>query len=81
MRERALEDHNVRSAILQYPREPIVRYEWPTGREVILWGRGEDAVRRRSMWVVPGEIVQLRLGVGNETEPAESPEGIAGSEA
>jgi hypothetical protein len=80
MRERALEDHRVQSAILQYPREPIVRYEWPTGREIVLWQRDGDA-RRRSMWVVPGEIVQLRLGVGNETEPAESSEGIAESEA
>jgi hypothetical protein len=79
MRERALEDHNVRSAILQYPREPIVRYEWSTGREIVLWQRDGDA-RRRSMWVVPGEIVQLRLGVGNETEPAESSEGTAESE-
>ena len=51
LRTRALEDERVRRAAALYPREPIVRTQWPTGRTTVLWQRGEDALGQR-MWQV-----------------------------
>jgi len=52
LRERALEDPQVREAIRLFPGEPIVRYHYPTGRETLLWRRGLDAVAARGAWLV-----------------------------
>lgn len=38
-------------AALEFPADPIIRYHWPSGREMVLWERGADALRRQS-WPV-----------------------------
>jgi len=55
-RERALSYHRVHNAIERFPEEPIIKYsydpvKYPLGRELVLWPRGEDALRRHS-WPV-----------------------------
>jgi hypothetical protein len=54
LRTRALEDERVRRAAALYPHEPIVRTQWPTGRTMVLWQRGEDALGPR-VWQVLGD--------------------------
>jgi hypothetical protein len=39
----------VRRAAELFPDEPIVRYHWPSGKEIVLWERG-DLVQRK-LWV------------------------------
>lgn len=47
LRERLLDTKpQVHRAIAQYPTEPIVRYQWPSGRELVLWERGDQAIQR-----------------------------------
>ncbi len=50
LREQALGMSRVR-AFVESPigrTEPIVRYEWPSQRETVLWQRGEEALQRHS---------------------------------
>ena len=51
MRERALLSGTVIRAAQLFPTEPIVRYHWPSGREVVLWDRASDVLRRQ-VWPV-----------------------------
>lgn len=44
LREKALEDENVRRAAVRFPQEPIIRTFWPSGKTLVLWQRGEDAL-------------------------------------
>ena len=48
-----LENPKVRSACEEYPRQPIIQYSWDglKGKEVVLWERGEEALKRRT-WVL-----------------------------
>ncbi|MCC6602161.1 MAG: hypothetical protein IT327_03065 [Anaerolineae bacterium] len=47
LRERLLDTKpQVHRAIAQYPDQPIVRYQWPSGREIVLWERGDQAIKR-----------------------------------
>lgn len=47
LRERLLDTKpQVHRAIAQYPEQPIVRYQWPSGRELVLWERGDQAIKR-----------------------------------
>lgn len=49
LRERLMDTSDyVRRAVVAFPQEPIVRYQWPSNREIVLWERGEDAMRRKS---------------------------------
>lgn len=55
-RERALTSSRVLTAIERFPQEPVISYtydplRYPLGREVVLWPRGADAVRRHT-WPV-----------------------------
>jgi len=47
LRERALATGTVQRAARLFPDEPIVRYHWPSGRELVLWQSGADVFRRR----------------------------------
>lgn len=49
MRERAMSSPHVQRAIVQFPREPIIRFYWPFYKMVTLWERAEDALARR-LW-------------------------------
>jgi len=51
MRERALMAGTVIRAAQLFPTEPIIRYHWPSEREVVLWDRASDVLRRQS-WPV-----------------------------
>ena len=56
LRERALTSPRVLRAIEEFPEEPVIRYTYdpfrhPLGRQIVLWPRGADALRRRS-WPV-----------------------------
>ena len=51
MRERALMSGSVIRAAQLFPTEPIIRYHWPSGREVVLWDRASDVLRRQ-VWPV-----------------------------
>ena len=51
LQERALESGTVQRAARMFPSEPIVRYHWPSGREVVLWQSGADVFRKR-VWPV-----------------------------
>ena len=31
-----------------YPDDPIIRYQWPSKRQVVLWDSGSDALSRKS---------------------------------
>jgi hypothetical protein len=47
LRERLLDTKpQVHRAIAQYPAQPIVRYQWPSGRELVLWEQGSQAIKR-----------------------------------
>src|SRR5690606_2749990 len=47
LRERLLDTKpQVHRAIAQYPAQPIIRYQWPSGREIVLWERGDQAIKR-----------------------------------
>lgn len=47
LRERLLDTKpQVHRAIAQFPDQPIIRYQWPSGRELELWPRGDQAVKR-----------------------------------
>lgn len=55
-RERALTSPRVLTAIERFPEEPVISYtydpmRYPLGREVVLWPRAADVLRRRS-WPV-----------------------------
>jgi len=47
LQERALATGTVQRAARLFPDEPIVKYHWPTGRELVLWQSGADVFRRR----------------------------------
>jgi hypothetical protein len=53
IKSRMLENPKVRSACEEYPRQPIIQYSWDglKGKEVVLWERGEEALKRRT-WVL-----------------------------
>jgi len=51
LRERALLSGTVIRAAQLFPTEPIVRYHWPSEREVVLWDRASDVLRRQ-VWPV-----------------------------
>ena len=51
MRERALLSGTVIRAAQLFPTEPIVRHHWPSEREVVLWDRASDVLRRQ-VWPV-----------------------------
>lgn len=51
-RRRAREDERVLRAAVQYPDEPIVRVEWPTGRQMLLFARGQELLGAR-VWARP----------------------------
>lgn len=48
MKERLLDQERVRWACRQYPDDPIIRYQWPSKRQVVLWDSGSDALSRKS---------------------------------
>jgi len=49
LRERLMDTSDyVRRAVVAFPKEPIIRYQWPSNREIVLWERGEEATRRKS---------------------------------
>lgn len=50
-REEALCSPYVQRAIARYPYEAIIRYHWPSGREQVLWERGDEALKR-AVWPV-----------------------------
>lgn len=47
-RHMARNNPRVQRAIMRYPDEPIVRYNWPSGRTVTLWQNATDMQRRRA---------------------------------
>jgi len=49
--ERALASGSVQRSARMFPSEPIVRYHWPSGREIVLWQSGADVFRKR-VWPV-----------------------------
>lgn len=51
-KEELLEKESVRRAIYQYPHEPIVRYNWPTGKTEVLFARGDEALKATRYTVV-----------------------------
>jgi len=53
VKARMLENPKIRSACEEYPRQPIIQYNWNglKGKEVVLWERGEEALKRRT-WVL-----------------------------
>jgi len=51
MRESALMSGSVIRAAQLFPTEPIIRYHWPSGREIVLWDRASDVLRRQ-IWPV-----------------------------
>lgn len=57
LKERVLDHEQVRRAIVQYPKEPIVRRH-SSGREIILWQSGDEALKRRS-WAIPEKLEAL----------------------
>lgn len=63
LRERALMSAHVLRAARAFPAEPIVRHHWPSGREVVLWQRGADALRRHS-WLVSSVARQAEADEG-----------------
>jgi len=52
LKARLLARPEVRRAAELFRDEPIVRYHWPSNREVVLWERGAQALKRR-VWLVP----------------------------
>lgn len=52
IRDELMQSEHVRRAIHRYPTEPIVRLHWPTGKEVVVWESGDEAMKRRA-WSVP----------------------------
>lgn len=52
LREQALESDHVQRAIHQFPKEPIIRRYWPSGKTVVLWESG-DEVKHRHLFPVP----------------------------
>lgn len=48
-RDRLLSYPYVRRAIEEFPDEALVQVHWPSGREVVLWDRAGDALRKQ--WV------------------------------
>jgi hypothetical protein len=48
LRERALATGTVQRAARLFPDEPVIRYHWPTGRELVLWQSGADVFRKRT---------------------------------
>lgn len=63
LKERLLENIKIRSACEVYSSEPVVRYIWDgqQGREVVLWQRGDEALKRRTWvlnrWIYRGDKV------------------------
>ena len=53
LKERMLDNPKIRSACEEYSQQPIIQYRWDglNGREVVLWERGEEALRKRT-WVL-----------------------------
>lgn len=45
LRKRLLDLPSIRRACERYETEPIVRYTWPAGKEIILWPSGSEALR------------------------------------
>jgi hypothetical protein len=58
LREGAMQFDRVRRAIAEYPKQPIVKW-YSSGKEVVLWESGAEAMRR-SVWVAPdvGEVTR-----------------------
>lgn len=49
--ERALDSYRVRQALREYPSEPIVRYQWPSGKMKTLY------VPKRRVWAISREAL------------------------
>lgn len=67
LRERMLETESVQRAIVAFPNDPIVRYQWPSGRTQVVWERAQQALTRQ-LWQV---VKPPRLTQRQEEEPDE----------
>lgn len=60
VRQRLLDDARVRRSLSTAMHEPIVRRHWPTGKEVVLWQNGAEALRRSTWQVVKPQALPVQ---------------------
>lgn len=66
VRQRLLDDARVRRSLSSSLSEPIVRRHWPTGKEVVLWQSGAEALRRSSWQAVKVPTVKTARAEGDD---------------